>query len=122
MRHLAVAASAVLALGVLAAASAQEAKSAKDVMKIAHKGKESMLKKILAGKGSAEEHEKLVELYEVMAASKPPQGDEESWKKLNTALVAAAKDVLAGKEGGIAALKKASNCKGCHSVHRPKKK
>jgi hypothetical protein len=93
--------------------------SVKDVMAL-HKGKESFLANILAGKGSDDDHKKLVSAYEVMSAQKPPMGDEAHWKTLNTALLAAAKEVQGKKEGAIEKLKAATNCKACHEMHRPK--
>ena len=36
-------------------------------------------------------------------------------------MVAAAKDVEAGKDGGIDALKKVVACGDCHDMHKPKK-
>ncbi len=112
----------LLVAGCLAGAAyaVQEAKTIKDVM-AAHKGKESMLNKITGGKGSDEEHKKLLAMYEFMATQKPPQGDEAGWKEKTSALVAAAKEVVEKKEGGLDHLKKASTCKACHDVHKPKK-
>jgi len=93
--------------------------SVKDVMAL-HKGKESFLANILAGKGSDDDLKKLVSAYEVLAAQKPPTGDEGSWKNLTGALLTAAKDAQAKKEGAIEKLKAASNCKACHEPHKPK--
>lgn len=93
--------------------------SVKDVMAL-HKGKESFLANILAGKGSDDDLKKLVSAYEVMAAQKPPTGDEGSWKTLTAAALAAAKDAQAKKEGAIEKLKAATNCKACHEPHKPK--
>lgn len=108
-----------LALAVLMGASAQDFKSTKDVMAL-HKGKDSMVSKITGGKGTDEEHKKLLAAYEFMATQKPPMGDEASWKAKTAALVAAAKDLVEKKAGAADALKKASDCKACHSVHKPK--
>jgi hypothetical protein len=108
----------LLAAGGVAVA-AQELKSIKDVM-AAHKGKESMHAKIASGKGSDEDHKKLLTMYEFMATQKPPMGDEASWKAKTTEAVAAAKDVVEKKAGALDRLKKASDCKACHSVHKPK--
>ena len=47
-----------------------------------------------------------------LAAYKPPKGDAESWKKKTGAIVAAI------KADNQAALKKATNCKACHNVHK----
>lgn len=111
---------AVLAFGVLVAAAPQEAKSVKDVMNAAHKGgKDSMLTKIVDGKGTDDDIKKLVTMYEFLATQKPAMGDEKSWKDKTTALVAAAKEVSEKKPADN--LKKASNCKACHDLHRPKK-
>ena len=103
-----------------AAYAVQELKAIKDVM-AAHKGKESMHAKIVGGKGSEDDHKKILAMYEFLATQKPPQGDEASWKEKTSALVAAAKEVVEKKEGGLDHLKKASNCKSCHDVHKPKK-
>ncbi|HVR87724.1 MAG TPA: hypothetical protein VMU54_25580 [Planctomycetota bacterium] len=93
--------------------------SIKDVMAL-HKGKESFLANILAGKGSDDDLKKLVGAYEVLAAQKAPKGDEGSWKNLTAALLTAAKDAQAKKEGALDKLKAASNCKACHEPHKPK--
>ncbi|HEV3027063.1 MAG TPA: hypothetical protein VG457_05780 [Planctomycetota bacterium] len=93
--------------------------SIKDVMAL-HKGKESFLANILAGKGSDDDLKKLVGAYEVLAAQKAPKGDEGSWKNLTAALLTAAKDAQAKKEGALDKLKTASNCKACHEPHKPK--
>ena len=91
----------------------------KEVMAL-HKGKESFLANVLAGKGSDDDLKKLVSAYEVMAAQKPPKGDEASWKTLTAAALVAAKDAAAKKEGALDKLKAATNCKACHEPHKPK--
>jgi cytochrome c553 len=101
------------------AAPAAAFASVKDVMAL-HKGKESFLANVLAGKGSDDDFKKLVSAYEVMAAQKPPTGDEASWKTLTAALLAAAKDAQGKKEGALDKLKAATNCKACHEPHKPK--
>jgi len=88
----------------------------KEVMKEHKKGK--LRDTVLGGKASDEEKKHLLELYEAMAAGKPSKGEADSWKKLNDAIVAAAKDVVEGKDGAIDALKKATACGDCHSAHK----
>ena len=88
---------------------------------VAHKGKDSLLEKIKGGKASDDEKKKLHGLYEALAAFKPPMGDEKSWKDKTEALVAASKEVVEKKDGSLDKLKTASDCKACHSVHRPPK-
>ena len=112
---------ALLVAGVLmGAASAPEVKSIKEVMAL-HKGKDSAVAKFIDGKGSAAEIKTLVAAYEALGGFKPPMGDEKSWKDKTGALVTAAKEVADKKDGGPANLKKASDCKACHSVHKPAK-
>jgi len=117
-----VAVPAVLALAVLVvgAATPQDApKSMKDMMAM-HKGNDSLLNKVTSGKGTDEDHKKLLVAYEWLATQKPSKGDEASWKAKTAALVSAAKDLVDKKAGAADALKKASDCKACHSVHKGK--
>lgn len=112
----------VIAFGWVAlslATSAEDAKpkyTIKEVMKSAHKG--GLMKKVADGKATAEEKTQLVEFYVALAANKPPKGEAASWKEKTDALIAAAKDAEAGKDGAGAALSKAANCMACHSVHK----
>jgi hypothetical protein len=110
----------VLALGALLGAGAQDKapKDIKEVMGVAHK-KDTLLDKIKGGSASDDDKKKLLSLYEALAGFKQPKGDEKSWKDKTEALVAAAKEVVEKKDGALDKLKKASDCKACHSVHRP---
>src|SRR5262245_15975731 len=76
--------------------------------------KDKLLKKVLDGKADAAEKKELLELYTELGKNKPGKGDAKSWKDKTTALATAAKEVVDGKEAGIADLKKASNCMACH--------
>ncbi|HVE40392.1 MAG TPA: hypothetical protein VNM14_10920 [Planctomycetota bacterium] len=112
---------ALLSLAVLLGAAAQEKfKSIKEAMTATHKGDDSLVKKVQSGKGSDEDHKKLLEVYEFISTQKPSKGDEASWKAKTSALVAAMKDVAEKKAGATETFKKASDCKGCHSVHKGK--
>ena len=120
MRHVGGAAAA-LAVAVLLGASAQDKpKSIKEVM-VAHKGKDSLIEKIKGGKGTDDDAKKLVGMYEALVTFKAPQGDEKGWKDKTEALLAAAKEVAEKKAGAVDKLKTASDCKACHSVHKPAK-
>ena len=55
----------------------------------------------------------LEKYFQVLVKFKPSKGDADSWKTKTEALVAALKS---GKQED---LNKASNCKACHSVHKP---
>ena len=82
--------------------------------------KETNLKDlILEGMATDEQKAQFVDYVENLAQFKPRKGDAASWKEKTDALIAAAKG------SDFAALKKAVNCKACHSVHKiypPKKK
>ena len=98
----------------------------KQVMDMAHKDNkdtgEVALYNKLKKSTDADEQKKLgaqlVELYAALGQNKPPKGDADDWKKRSDAMVAAAKDVADGKDGGVDALKKANDCMGCHMAHR----
>ena len=113
-------------VGVTAQSAFEEApkNTIKDVMKKAHKGKDKesdpLCKTVTTGKGTADQKKELLSLYEDLAKNKPPKGDEAAWKEKTAAIVAAAKDVVAGKDGAEKALGKAIACGACHDAFRPK--
>jgi hypothetical protein len=84
----------------------------KQVMAKAMKG--GLCVKVASGKASDKEKEQLVELFTALGDSKPPRGGSSDWKERTGALVEAAK----GSEG--AKLRKAADCKACHSLHKGK--
>ena len=88
----------------------------KEVMKIGHK--DGLLKKVLGGDASDDEKKQLLDLYVSMVENRPSKGDMESWVKLAGGSVLAAAKVVTGREGSIAELKEATNCKACHSAHK----
>ncbi len=89
------------------------------IMDKAHGEKnDKLLKKILDGKADAAEKKDLLELYTELGKNKPPKGDAKAWKDKTSALVTAAKEVVDGKDKGIADLKKASSCMACHKDHK----
>lgn len=120
-----VVASLTLAGGVLLQpALAADAKQdpIEQVMKLYHKapkGTDPTCKKASEGKASADELKKLVAGYKLMAAAKPPKGDDASWKEKTTKLLAAAEALQKGEPDAAAKYKAAVNCKACHSVHKP---
>lgn len=111
---------AVTAIGVPAFAADDEDKKPKysieDVMKKAFKG--PLVKKVQKGEASKEEIKTLQEMLLSMSKQKPHKGEADSWKEKNDALIAAAKAVADGDKKGIEMLKKAANCKACHSKHK----
>ena len=97
----------------------------KQVMDMAHKDSKdktvlSIYSKLLAST-DADEQKKLSAAGRSVhgpGPTKPPRCDDDDWKKRVTAIVAAAKDVAAGKDGSIDQLKKDNDCMGCHKAHR----
>jgi len=118
---------AMLTMGLAAGSgvfrAAEEAKPKYDIgeiMEKAHKPpKESLLVQVKSGKASAAQKKELLALYEELAKNKPEKGTEADWKKKTGALVKAAKGVVDGKAGAVAALGKAANCGACHKAHKP---
>lgn len=90
--------------------------SIKEVMKVAMKG--GLCGKVAKGTATEEEKKQLAGLFAALHANKPPKGEQSSWDSKTQALVDAANDVLAGKEGAGGKLQKAANCKGCHDSHK----
>lgn len=90
--------------------------SIKECMKACFKG--PLVKKVASGEASSEEKAKLHEMMVSMAKATPKKGDAESWKTKTEALVKASKAAVDGDADAAAMLKKAANCKACHSVHK----
>ncbi len=91
--------------------------SIKDVMKEAMKG--GLLKKVSGGEATDEEKKELLDLFISMVESKPPKGEMESWHNLAGASALAAAKMVVGRDGAADDLKAATNCKACHSQHKP---
>ena len=95
-----------------------------EIMKIGNrgdkdKGIDSLLKKTLDGAASVAEKKKLLGYYLALEEFAAPKGDQKAWATKTGTLTMAMVDVLAGKDGAADRLKEASNCKACHSEHRP---
>ena len=93
--------------------------SIKDVMKKGMNPKSGLLKKVQSGDASDDEKKLLADMLAALGENEPPKGDAESWKKKSKALAKAGKALVDGDENAMAMLKKASNCKSCHSEHKP---
>lgn len=78
-------------------------------------------KKVLSGDASDKEKLELLDLYISLTENDAPSGDEASWNKFAGAAAIAAAKVAVGREGAMAELKAATNCKKCHDAHKPKK-
>lgn len=92
----------------------------KEVMKKAHTAKTGLKDKAISDKGTKEEKAELVELYTALGQNKPPKGDEKVWKEKTDAILTAAKDVAEDKKDSVDALKKATDCKACHTLFKGK--
>lgn len=120
-------ASAVLAVafglcvtGLTAADAKNPIKEAMQKYHKAPKGTDPVCKKAGAGQASKDEIKGMLAAYKAMAAAKPPQGDDASWKTKVAALVKATEALDNGAADGPAQYKAASNCKACHEPHKGK--
>ena len=125
---LAVLTTAVVSVGVYRADDKKEDPklTIKDVMKQAHtvdKGSKdpSLYDKVTTGKATKDDKAKLLELYSALCTNKPPKGDADAWKDKTTALVAAAKAVVDGKDDAEKNLKAEAACMKCHADFKPAK-
>jgi hypothetical protein len=93
------------------------------VMKDGMKGDESPLARVLDGTASEKETGSLAALILTMKGTKAPVGDQAKYEEKVTELIAAMDAVSGGDKGekAIGRLDKASNCKACHTDHKPKK-
>ena len=90
-----------------------------DIMETTHKGKVSVVKKVIAGEATEAEIKLLLEQYLTMERLTPPQGELDLWKKKTAALTKATAGIVAGVEGSRKALEEAVNCKECHKTYKP---
>ncbi len=74
--------------------------------------------KAAAGDASEVEKQRLLKVLTGLADTQPDHGSLDSWKAKTGALVAAAQDLIDGKEGAGQRLRAASNCRACHQAHR----
>ena len=88
----------------------------KEVMKTAMKG--GLAKKVAAGDASDEEKKQLHEMFVALAKHQPKKGEADSWKELSGALVKASQAAKDGDAEAGEMLKKATNCKACHDLHK----
>lgn len=89
-------------------------------MRRVFRGPDALIEKAAAGEAGETEKQKLLKVLTGMAAVPCAHGDAASWKAKTEALVAAAQDLVEGKEGARERLRAASACKACHLAHRGK--
>jgi hypothetical protein len=89
-------------------------------MRRVFRGPDALIEKAAAGEASQTDKQKLLKVLTGMAAVPAARGDAASWKARTEALVAAAQDLVDGKEGARDRLRAASACKACHLAHRAK--
>lgn len=104
----------------------------KDIMGALHKGPECLRAKLARGMKSdspdwdalQRETRDFVKLAEAMSKQAPPKGDKASWEKLTRQFTDQAKAMDQGaRDKNLGELKAAharmSNCKPCHTAHKP---
>lgn len=89
------------------------------IMEETHKGRTSLVKRVIAGEATDAEVKLLLEQYLTMERLTPPQGELPMWKEKTAALTKATAGIVAGVEGARSALEEAVNCKACHKIYKP---
>lgn len=114
---------ALIALVALTAFSVADEnhKTIEKVMKEGMKGASSPLALVLDGKASDNDTKSLTALILSMKETKAPVGDQAKYSEKVNELITAMETVGGGdrSENAINRLDKASNCKACHSDHKP---
>ncbi len=111
-------AAAALAMVSPGAAVQQKPRTIKAWMETTHKGADNLASEVRNGRGTPEDHKKLLEVYKTLATMKPPRGDEKSWKAKTSAVIAALTDLVDKKPGAVDRVHATTDCRACHDVHR----
>ncbi len=91
------------------------------IMKEGFKGESSYFGKVKEGTATLEDYTSLYELARGLRGTTAPIGDQAAYDEKVQALILAAGGLAYAEasEERISALKTASNCKACHSEHKP---
>lgn len=113
---------ALLAMASLGAAQQSKKKeppaTIKSIMEATHKGKDNLASEVRNGFAKDGDAAKLLEAYKVMAAMKPPVGDDKGWKTRTGAVISALQDMVDKKPGAVDRVHSATECAACHNAHR----
>lgn len=111
----------VLGMASFAHAGDENHEIIEKVMKEGLKGDESPFGKIKEGTATAEDYSTLYELSRTLRGTEAPVGEQEGYDAKVEALITATGALAYAGESPerIAAVKEASNCKACHSEHKP---
>jgi cytochrome c2 len=112
----------LLVLVVICTSSVFASEVIEDAMKKYHKapkGQDPVCKIVANGKASTEQIAELLTAYQAMCKEAPPRGEKADWVKKCQAVIASLKKIQGGDTAGAEEFKKASNCKACHSEHKP---
>jgi hypothetical protein len=74
--------------------------------------------RVLSGKATEVEKQRLLELYRLLAREIPPRGSLGKWKRFTSPLVVAMEGVVANRADAAEQLEKALDCKTCHEQFR----
>ena len=109
-------------LGLLVGCSTTSSKaklSSEQVMEEGFEGKGSIAARLSQDKATQADKMRMAYLTEQLALNKPVKGDPASWTQKTTALHEAAVALANNAPGALVSWKAASDCKKCHSVHKP---
>ena len=80
--------------------------------------KPSLLGKAIEGTATEEELKSLLGYTQDLAKAKPPKGEPADWDDRTSRMVKDVEALSKKDKSGVADLKKASNCKECHTKHK----
>lgn len=111
-----------LAVAVVSSVAEEKSNPTKEFMKKYHKapqGTDPVMKRAAMGKATPAELKELAAGYKAMTTAKPPRGEMASWKEKTSKAAAAAEALVKGDPDALERFKNATNCKACHSEHKP---
>lgn len=90
----------------------------KEIMVETNKKPFQLLRKVADGNATVYDKDRLVKLYQAMAAQEPPKGNLDDWKQRTALLIDAAQKAKDGAPDAKKLLSKAANCTACHKDHK----
>lgn len=112
----------VLLLGLVAAGCSSRSKPSltiAEIMDEGFKGRTSMASRLSENMGTEADKMRMAYLTQQLALNAPPKGDVDHWVKKTSELNRAAVALESNRPEGLALWRAASDCKQCHSIHKP---
>ncbi len=111
-----------LALGLAAAGCSSRPKptlTIAEIMEEGFKGRASMAARLSENMGTEADKMRMAYLTQQLALNTPPKGEVDHWVQKTSELNRAAVALESNRPEGLALWRAASDCKQCHSTHKP---